>query len=296
MVAAAAPTLHILQSIWGMDRVRGNGREWSMSERMARIHGAGFAGFSAHVYPGAGVEHWIDEARDYGFVIEGNAFPKSVEDLRPALVLAAQYQVHHLVVQGDIRPYNVQAALPIVRGWQRLAREYGVPVLVETHRNTITNDLWATRELLDQVPDLPLLADLSHYVCGQEMHLPISPRNQAQVQRVLQHSHAFHGRVASSEQIQLEWGFAHHQPWVEQFMRWWEWGFTDWVDRAATTDSLTFTCELGPAPYAITDPDGQDRSDRWEDAQHMRQRVQQAWTQVLAARAVGQDGRCAMRS
>jgi sugar phosphate isomerase/epimerase len=286
----STPTLHILQSIWGMDRVRGNAAEWSISERMALIHSAGFAGFSAHVYPGAGVEQWMDEARDYGFVIEGNAFPKTVEDLRPALELAAQHQIHHLVVQGDVRPYNAQQAVAILQGWQELAREYGVPVLLETHRNTISNDLWVMREMLDLVPGLPLLADLSHYVCGQEMQLPITPRNQELIERVLSHAQAFHGRVASSEQIQLEIGFDGHQPWVAQFRRWWEWGFADWLDRAAASDSLTFTCELGPSPYAITERDGQDRSDRWEDAQRLRGWVQQSWTQVLAARAADKTG------
>ena len=73
-------------------------------------------------------------------------------------------------------------------------------------------------------------------------------------------------------------------------MRWWEWGFSDWLDRAAASDSLTFTCELGPAPYAITERDGQDRSDRWEDAQRMRDGVRQCWTQVLAARGANKTG------
>jgi hypothetical protein len=261
-----------------------------MSERMALIHEAGFAGFSAHVYPGAGVEAWIDQARDYGFVIEGNAFPKGVDDLRPALELAARHQIKHLVVQGDMRPYNAQEAVPILVGWQALSREYGVPVLVETHRNTISNDLWLMRELLDLVPDLPLLADLSHYVCGQEMNLPISARNQALIERVLANAQAFHGRVSSAEQIQLEIGFELHRPWVAQFLSWWEWGFTNWLERAAQSDSLTFTCELGPAPYAISERDGHDRSDRWQDAQAMRDWVQQAWERALAARAAESTG------
>lgn len=276
------PRLYLLQSIWGMDRVGRRATEWSMSERMAQIHGAGFDGFSAHVYPGAGVESWIDEARDYGFVIEGNAFPKTVDDLRPALAMAAQHQIHHMVIQADVRPYNAQAALPLLQGWQALAREYGVPLLVETHRNTLTNDLWLLREILDLMPELPLLADLSHYVCGQEMNLPITPRNQELVERVLANTQAFHGRVSSAEQMQLEWGFAIHQPWVQQFMQWWQHGFTNWLSRAAQGDSLTFTCELGPAPYAISDADGRDRSDRWQDAQAMRAAVHSLWQQVLA--------------
>jgi hypothetical protein len=280
-----APTLHILQSLWGMERLRCGHADGSLGERLSMIHAAGFDGISAHVYPGAGVEDWIEQARELGFVIEGNAFPRSVEDLRPALELAARHRIHHLVIQGDVRPYNAQQALPVLQGWQSLAREYGVPLLVETHRNTISNDLWLLRELLDLMPELPLLADLSHYVCGQEMNLPVTARNQELIERVLHNSQAFHGRVASSQQIQLEIGWACHQPWVEQFMSWWAWGFDDWLQRASPCDSLTFTCELGPAPYAICGPDGQDRSDRWQDAQFMRQLIRDLWMQVSRDRS-----------
>ena len=276
------PPLYILQSLWGMERVQGHEAGWPLDEQLRMIHAAGFDGISAHVYPGAGVERWIDQARELGFVIEGNAFPTSVEDLRPALEMAAEYGIHHLAIQGNVRPYNAQAALPIVQGWMRLAREYGVALCVETHRNTITNDLWVLRELLDLEPGMPLLADLSHYVCGQEMTLPISARNEEGMQRVLQHATAFHGRVASSEQVQVEIGFDCYQPWVDLFANWWRQGFAGWLSRAGAADSLTFTCELGPAPYAITDSHGIDRSNRWDDAQHMRRMVARIWAELAA--------------
>lgn len=282
MAPSATPQLHILQSLWGMDRVRSDGVEWTLAERLAMIDEAGFDGISAHVYPTARVEDWIGDAKDRGMVIEGNAFPTTVEDLRPALELAARHGIHHMVIQGDLRPYNADEAVPVLQGWHQLALEYGVPVLVETHRNTITNDLWATRECLDRLPDLPLLADLSHYVCGQEMNLPISPRNEAMIQRILANAHAFHGRVSSAEQIQLEISYECHRPWVDQFIGWWRQGFINWLSRASAGDSLTFTCELGPAPYAITDRHGLDRSNRWEEAQQMRHWVRQLWDELVA--------------
>ena len=52
------------------------------------------------------VEPRIDQAKDYGFVIEGQAFPRSIDGLRPALELAAEYGIHHLTVQADVRPYD----------------------------------------------------------------------------------------------------------------------------------------------------------------------------------------------
>lgn len=274
--------LQILQSLWGMERHQSDGREWSTEERFAKIDEAGFDGICTHFHTRADVEPWIGLAKDRGFVIEGQAFPRDVDDLRPALELAAEHKIHHLTIQPDVRPYDVGSSLPILAGWQELSKEYGVPVLVETHRGMMTNDLWSTREMIDKLGDLPLLADLSHYVCGQEMTLPISPVNQAMIARILRHARGFHGRVSSAEQIQIEIGFPCHKPWVEQFQSWWAMGFSDWLARGAPGGSLTFTVELGPKPYAISGPDGNDLSDRWEDALRIRDMVREIWARVTA--------------
>ena len=70
MAPSATPQLHILQSLWGMDRVRSDGVEWTLAERLAMIDEAGFDGISAHVYPTARIEDWIGDAKDRGMVIE----------------------------------------------------------------------------------------------------------------------------------------------------------------------------------------------------------------------------------
>jgi hypothetical protein len=43
---------------------------------------------------------------------------------------------------------------------------------------------------------------------------------------------------------------------------------------------LTFLCELGPPPYAITGPDGMELSDRWQDALVMKDMVRALWRRI----------------
>lgn len=42
-----------------------------------------------------------------------------------------------------------------------------------------------------------------------------------------------------------------------------------------------FVRELGPKPYAIIGPDGNDLSDRWQDAVLMREQVRRVWNEVI---------------
>ncbi|EJC76724.1 hypothetical protein Rleg10DRAFT_5409 [Rhizobium leguminosarum bv. trifolii WSM2012] len=269
--------LLIFQSLWAMERRHTDGVERTLAENIAMICEAGFGGISAHYTNRREVVALSEAIRGTGLKIEGVCFPRCVEDLRLPLELAAEFPVSHLNLQPDIRPRRIDACLPLLDGWMRLARDAGIPVFIETHRDRMTADLFFTLDLLDQRPELPLLADLSHFLVGREFAFPVDEENHVLIQRILQNAHAFHGRVASCEQVQIEISFPHHRPWVDLFLQWWEYGFRHWRSRAADDAELIFTCELGPKPYAITGRDGNDSTDRWAEALALRQMVHELW-------------------
>jgi hypothetical protein len=43
---------------------------------------------------------------------------------------------------------------------------------------------------------------------------------------------------------------------------------------------MNFLCELGPPPYAITGADGWELSDRWAEAQLMKDGIREMWTRL----------------
>lgn len=260
-----------------MQRLRGQSEEPRLAETIARIAAAGFDGVTDHFYDRTHLAPLIPLLREHGLVIEGQVFPRDVAGLEPALAMAAEFGCHHITIQPMACLPTIEDCLPILEGWQRLADKAGVAVYIETHRGRMTNDLLFTLQLLNAFPNLRFTADLSHYVTAREMELPLAAETDAAIARILDHTWAFHGRVAGSHQVQLPLSFPQAQPWVAQFERWWQAGFASWRRRAEDKATLSFTCELGPAPYAITGSDGQDLTDRWQEALQLKDKARSLW-------------------
>jgi hypothetical protein len=273
--------LLVFESLWGMQRLKGRGADASLPEMVAEAAAAGFDGVTNLFFTKEQAAPLAEAASANGILIEGQCFPASVEALKPALDLANHYGIDHLTIQPDVRPRALAESLRILEGWNRMAEDSDVPVYVETHRGRITNDLLVTLDILDAMPELKLLADLSHFMVGREFPEPPVPQEMDdQIKQILDRSWAAHGRVASPEQVQVEISFAHNKPYLDQFLTWWGYLFDSWGRRAGPDDTFSFTCELGPKPYAISGPDGFDQSDRWQEALLMKELVRERWQQA----------------
>lgn len=270
----------VFQSMWAMQDA--NGRLPSPLEReLTNIAEAGFDGITDHYVEPVAARELARIANSLGLQVEGQLFPKTVDDLKPVLEIASQYGCHHLTIQADARPRDLKEAVRLVEGWQRLAEQVDFPVLLETHRYRVTNDLYFTLDLLRELPNLKLLADLSHYVVGREIPPTPSEEDQQQIETILRNSWGFHGRVASCEQVQVPISFEQHKPWVALFSHWWRYGIEDWLGRDSVSGSLSFTCELGPPPYAITDRLGRDIADRWDESLLMKDLIRRLWSECM---------------
>jgi hypothetical protein len=219
--------------------------------------------------------------RDHGMIWQAQCYPTNVDDLKPVLELVARLGADHVNLQPNVRPQRIEPCIALLDGWRRLADQAGVAVHVETHRDRMTTDLFFTLQLLDCFPDLRLTADISHYLVGREFAWPVDDVDHAMIHRILDHSWGIHGRIASREQVQISLGFPQHQGWVGLFMDWWEYAIRSWQKRAGPDAILTFLCELGPPPYAITGPDGAELSDRWQDALAMKDMVRALWQRIV---------------
>lgn len=279
--------LKIYQSLWAME-LRGpadeNGQVFEHSDeaRFEMIKAAGFDGVCLD--PAANeIEDCLAKIplfEKHGLECMINAFPSNDDDLRALLGLSKDMNATTFSIIGTVYPLTVKEAVPIVRRWIDIAGEMDVPIMFETHRDCITNDMFFTLELMDAVPEMRLCADFSHYVLGRELALPLSSQFQELFDRLIQRSDCFQGRIANREQIQFPLDFPQHAQWVELFKNWWEAGFKSWRARNDDDDDLVFLTELGPPPYAITDRNGHELSNRWDEALILKRWAEEIWQQA----------------
>lgn len=170
----------------------------------------------------------------------------------------------------------------------------GVPVYVETHRGTVTQDVWRTLRLVERHPDLRFNADLSHWYTGHEMGLGDIGATVEMLGPVLERVRYFHGRIGTSGCIQVDVGDADpvQHPSVAHFRAMWTRAMEGFRAGAAADPVPPPGLRLGFAPellppeigYArlVPGPDGdlREEGDRWAQALVLTDLAARCWAEV----------------
>lgn len=271
--------LAIYQSLWAMELRSPHEPERTPEQSFAMIAEAGFDGvcLDPSVAEIPDMRQLAPLYKEYALGCMVNAFPCHEDDMQPLLEFAKDFDACMVNVISGVMPIRPEDAVPTVRRWMQEADDVGMPLLFETHRDGLLNDMYFTLQLMDLVPEMRLCADLSHFVVDRELRAPVPERDQAYIESILDRSDCFQGRIATREQVQVPIDFPQHEQWVEIFRGWWEYGMRRWRQRSADDATLVFLCELGPPPYAITDGDQRELSDRWQESLRIREWARESW-------------------
>ncbi|HEY0009577.1 MAG TPA: hypothetical protein VGB55_12695 [Tepidisphaeraceae bacterium] len=152
-----------------------------------------------------------------------------------------------------------------------VSAKHDFPIYIETHRATITQDIWRTVQLVKRHPDVRFNGDFSHWYTGHEMRYGDFDAKLELIQPVFDRVRFIHGRIGSDGCMQVDIGDGKGRSFVDDFRQFWTRSFAGFLKSAKPGDYITFAPELlGPPSYARTfpGPDGQPReeSDRWQQA------------------------------
>jgi hypothetical protein len=147
-----------------------------------------------------------------------------------------------------------------------------IPLYIETHRATITQDIWRTVRLTNRFPEVRFNGDFSHWYTGLEMVYGDIEGKFGFLQPVFDRVRFIHGRISAPGSIQVDIGDGDNRLNVTHFMEMWTRSMHGFLKTAKPGDYLCFTPELlGPEiSYARLVPNAKgewvEEGDRWQQA------------------------------
>jgi hypothetical protein len=280
------PRLAIIQAMWGMTGLPSPASEWSPEEKLRMIKEAGFDGFDV-VLPGNAEEEkrWAALAEKHALKIGILAFPNVPGDLVAPLATAKRMKALYLDVHPGTYFVPQERAIELLRALSEQAKREGIPMMTQTHRGRVTQDLLRTVAYTEAIPDLRFCLDLSHYVVAGEFGGPLPAEADAAIDVLLRRAPMLDGRVSNGEQVQVAVDTADDN--TKRFAALWKRAMVYWLKSAKRGDVFVFRAELGPPSYSILDPQGKEISDRWEQAKVLRALAESLWNEAVRETSIG---------
>lgn len=264
------PTHQLLfgYTLWGMRGL--------FESHMAGIQAASKAGFSVIEADYTILTPETAEAvQAHGMLLVIQCYPQTVSDLQEPLYLAKQYKALQINAHAGTPFMSDAEAAELVNALIDRASGEKVPILFETHRGRLTQDLFRTCQVVKAAPRMRFTLDASHYIVCHESFGP-SMELVAQLDPLLDRIGMMHGRISNGQQIQVDPGDGTGD--LEQVhVKFWAYAMRRWRQHNSAGSSLVFTPEPGPPNYAILDTAGNEVSDRWQQALVIKQMAAAAW-------------------
>jgi hypothetical protein len=172
----------------------------------------------------------------------------------------------------------------LVEAVLKASERRGLPIFIETHRATITQDVWRTVRIARRFPEVRFNCDFSHYYCGQELVYGDWNQRLEFMEPIFSRTGFMHGRISSSGFMQVPVGpdparrpvQAHGaSDYLSHFREMWTRAMGGFLRNAAEGDVLIFAPELlaGTYYYARLFPNARgelvEESDRYAEALHL---------------------------
>lgn len=254
------------------------GPEGEPREILQAVRQAGFEGIQTGLH--------VDLCREIGLRVTGGGRIDSPEDAQ-ARAIEARERGYDCVTVHIGRGIEGDAQVDtLVTAMIRASEQYDIPIYLETHRATITQDIWRTVQLVKRIPDVRFNGDFSHYYTGLEMTYGDIEAKWQFMQPIFDRVRFIHARIGNSGCMQVDIGDGSKRPYVEHFKEMWTRSFMGFLKSAKPGDVICFTPELlGPPGYAREFPNAVgavlEEGDRWQQALVYARIARKCWDQAV---------------
>jgi hypothetical protein len=272
-----SPTLGLAQSFWALTQ-----RDISIEKSLESACSEGFEYFEA----GLREERLAQIAailKTFPVKLIAQGWATTAEDAAAFLGRAAELHAIAINMHLGHAYMTVPEASDLIADVQLQAHNYGIPLLVETHRGRLTQDLFRMTEVLSLVPDTVITLDASHYLVAGETLGGSEDLFHAHINPLLARTGLIHGRISNGQSIQVpaDGPFAFRS--VTQSL--WQQAMQLWLAEAPSDALLIFEPELGPPPYAFLNADGEEMFNRTAETLPLIQLARDTWAAAAANHA-----------
>ena len=231
---------------------------------LAAVKAAGFEGIQTGTKAVA--------AREVGLRVTGSGRINTPEeaDIKAAEARAAGVDCYTVHVGWGME--DDAAVNRLVEAVLRASVKHAVPIYIETHRATITQDMWRTVQIAKRFPEVRFNGDFSHLYTGQEMVYGDINTKFDFLQPVFDRVRFIHGRIGNPGCMQVDIGEGVGRTYVDHFKEMWTRSFVGFLKSAKPGDYICFAPELLAADIyyarAFRSAEGPmlEESDRWQQA------------------------------
>lgn len=175
---------------------------------------------------------------------------------------------------------SANQAADMVAEAQQHAAALSLPLLLETHRGRLTQDLFRTAELVARNPSIHITLDVSHYIVASENLGGDEALFRTHMAPLLARTALIHGRISNGQSAQV----LSDAPlaFTAATQSFWKQAMQLWIHDAPRDAVLVFVPELGPPPYAYLLRDGAETFCRTAETRTLVRLAREAWALATA--------------
>ncbi len=221
--------------------------------------------------------------KEFNIQITAHARVNKVGDLKELLPVWKSWNYNCATVHLGWGTESDSEMDELVSYIQQCSFDFDFPIYIETHRATITQDMFRTVEMLKRFPGIRLNGDFSHWYTGQEMVYGGIENKWNFIAPVFDSVRFIHGRIGNPGSIQVDIIDKENLSFVEHFKKMWVKSFVGFLKTAQPGDYICFTIELLKSDifYARTiktkNNEEQEECDRWQQALLYKEIIQECW-------------------
>ncbi len=267
--SATATSLGLAQSFWALGE-----REWTLVESLEKACDEGFAYLEAGMREDR-LPELASLMRRLPLSLIAQGWAADAPEARTWFERAERFNAVALNLHLGHAYLAEEQAVAMLDEIHAMSDRFGIPVMLETHRGRLTQDLYRTSGLMARCPETVIALDLSHYLVAGETLGGSEELFREHVSPLLARTALIHGRISNGQSIQVVATDRFAYTALLQGM--WQSAMEAWLDDAPRGAVFVFEPELGPPPYAITDSCGRELCDRTEQSAPLVALAREAW-------------------